>query len=623
MLIYPQGVRRAFPIDKRARKTCFAYKILALCAIAMYSPTLMRADTGIVVYGSKGMDQRRTDSGHIALIVTDLCASGVDQVRECRDGERPGIVITAYANLASDYSKSVFVLPMLDHFAGTDNVESIPVLSSGASLRAAQIEYWRNHLRPYFPPMTQQRYTEIRDEMERFDAGRELRRFLTMEFIGTMLGSHKHQDATEPIALIDPLTKELIPDGRWREAVGAEQMRSAVVITAPASLEQELHLIRFLKEPQAKTFNVMSENCSDFVQGALMAVYGDSGLHFRPRSVDFADAWITSPLFVATGFVSFAKKKPEPLRVVFLPIIAGTRRSHFSVHSISRGALVPEPSQGKMAFTLKTYINVLNPLLGITSFTVDQMSRLVNLPRTIHDCSDGDLLSVGMGSKTCSGKDFDQRDRVRVFGTPSCWKKKQDEFQKLASRAVEIGLLNRDEEKRMLKRGQPFLLARLYEHPVADKNQNQSLIEGMRACFLPGCTNVESLLKNPLSSNLSADDIIPGRSQVRLLSESSEQTSRETAFKLMATVINYDLSSEPTDRRTVQSFDQDWQLFLHTTERSHLTVQGSETGGETLETCSCNSFDAGAERKDALQEARGFSQRVMRAERELVTSPVR
>jgi len=608
----------------QSQRRRFALKLIAaLCVVAICGPTLVRGDTGIVVYGSKGMDQRRTDSGHIALIVTDLCASGVDQVRECRGGERPGVVITSYANLASDYRKSVFVMPMLDHFAGTDNAEAIPVLSSGASLRAAQIDYWRRHLRPYFPPMTQERYTAIREDMERFDAGRTVRRFLTMEFIGTMLGSHKHQDATEPIALIDPLTKELIPDGRWREAVGAEQMRSAVVITARASIEQELRLVPFLKAPQAKEFNVMSENCSDFVEGALLAVYGESGLRFRRRSVDFADAWITSPITVATGFVSYTKKKPEPVRVVFLPIFAGTRRSHYSVHSISRGALVPEPSQGKMAFSLKMYLNFLNPPLGATAYAVDQLSRLVNLPRLIHDCSDGDLLSLGKGSKTCTGKDFDQRDRVRVFGTPSCWKKKQDEFQKLASRAVEIGLLNRDEEKRMLKQGQPFLLARLYEHPVDDKDKNQPLVAGMRACFVPGCPDVGSLLKNPLPSGLGSDEAIPGRSQVRLLSESDEPASRETAFKLMASVINFDLSSDPTDRRTVQSFDQDWQLFLHTTAQTHLKLHGSEASGETLEACSCNSFDTGTERKDALQEAREFPQRVVRAERELVTGPVR
>ncbi len=265
----------------------------------------------------------------------------------------PGVIITAYSNLASDYGKAVFVVPLLDHFAATKDPALIPVLSSGASLRAAQIEYWRQCLRPYFPPMSQKRYTEIRDEMERFDAGRSMRRFLSMDFLVSMFGSHKTQDVTEPIALIDPASKELIPDSRWREAVGTEQMRSALIITAPSSVQEELRLIHYLQGPGSKSFNILSENCSDFIEGALLAVYGDAGLRFRPRSLNIADAWITSPIFVATGFVSYAKKNAIPLQVAFLPITAGTRRSHFSVHSLSRGALVPDPNQGKIALALR------------------------------------------------------------------------------------------------------------------------------------------------------------------------------------------------------------------------------------------------------------------------------
>ena len=153
-MIISQNVRCPLSPDKAARRPASrCITILALCVLALSGSTLARADTGIVVYGSKGMDQRRTNSGHISLIVTDLCASGIDQVRECRVGETPGVIITAYSNLASDYGKAVFVVPMLDHFTATKDPALIPVLSSGASLRAAQIEYWRQCLRPYFPPL--------------------------------------------------------------------------------------------------------------------------------------------------------------------------------------------------------------------------------------------------------------------------------------------------------------------------------------------------------------------------------------------------------------------------------------------------------------------------------------
>lgn len=597
------------------------FYFVSRCLLFLYIVVSASADTGVVVYGSKGMDQRRTASGHISLVVTDLCASGIDQVRQCNAGEAPGVIVTAYSNLASDYGKAVFVVPLLDHFVATKNPDLIPVLSSGASLRSAQIDYWRKYLRPYFPPMTQERYLELRAEMERFDAGRTMRRFISMEFLGALFGGHKVQDPTEPLALIDPVTRELVPNGRWREAIGTEQMRSALLLTAPASVDQEMRLVDYLNGPESRNFNVMSENCSDFIEGALLAVYGEEGLRFRPRSLAIADAWITSPISVATGFVSYAKNNSIPLRVVFLPITAGTRRSHFAVNSISRGALIPDPSQGMIAFGVKTSVNVLNPLLGLTTFAVDQLSRFVNLPRLIHDCSSGDVLDLGTNSAPCAVGSFDKRDRVRVFGTPSCWKQKADAFRELASQALEIGLFDVDETKLLLKRGQPFLFARLYEHPVTNKSLDQPLLSGMQPCLQHGCPD-EASLEKPSPAVHQADFSVPGRPQIRVMADSSEPALRETAFKLMASVINFDLSSEPTERRTVQAFDNDWSLFMHVADRNHLSVT-RWAADPSLEACSCNNFDSGVEHQDALQQARNFPQRVMRAERDLVTGPVR
>lgn len=172
---------------------------LTLCLVALCSGPMASAEVGVIIYGSKGMDQRRTGSGHISLIVTDLCADGIDQVRECRAEESPGAVITTYASLATDYGKSVFVVPVLDHFTATNDTALVPVVSSGATLRAAQIEYWRRHLRTYFPPLTQERDDAIRLETDRFDAGRTIRRIISLEFIGTLLASHRKQDSTEPL----------------------------------------------------------------------------------------------------------------------------------------------------------------------------------------------------------------------------------------------------------------------------------------------------------------------------------------------------------------------------------------------------------------------------------------
>jgi len=63
-------------------------------------------------------------------------------------------------------------------------------------------------------------------------------------------------------------------------------------------------------------------------------------------------------------------------------------------------------------------------------------------------------------------------------------------------------------------------------------------------------------------------------------------------------------------------------LLLHVAEKNNISVQSTATG-ETLETCSCQSFDQGDESKDALQASRSFPQKLMRAERQLVTGPTR
>jgi hypothetical protein len=195
---------------------------------------------------------------------------------------------------------------------------------------------------------------------------------------------------------------------------------------------------------------------------------------------------------------------------------------------------------------MKTYFNFLNPLLGLTGFTVDQFSRLANLPHLVHDCGSGDLMRMATNSQACSGK-VEVRDRARVFGTSSCWKGKQEVFQKLASQAVEHGLIRKQEEALTLRRDRPFLLPRLYERSAV-ASQDQPVAAAIN-CFLPGCAGVSSRpgVSVPAAQPALDGTPVPGRPQVRLMAESADQTPRETAFKLMASVINYDLSSEPTN----------------------------------------------------------------------------
>lgn len=602
------------------RRAC--RQLVFLSSILCCFSAFLHSDTGIVIYGSKGFDSRRTSSGHVALVVTDLCAQGIDQVRECVPGEAPGVVITRYANLASGYEKTVFVVPLRDHFAATSNLDSLPVLSSGATLKGMQIEYWREHLKAYLPPLSPATYKALRKEQKKFRAGRTIRQLLTLEFLGNLLAVRKPHGSTEPIALLDPLTQELIPDGRWREAIGAGHTRDYVIITVPADRRMEMQLVPFIAKSQLEHFNVLSNNCSDFVNKGLVAVFGD---HMYPRSrwLDEADAWITSPLLVATNFVNYTKSANLPISVTSTPAMAGTRRPATSITSISRGALVPSPNQGKIAFGLRIYINVLNPVLGATSYTVTALSRFTDINKLVHERSAAYEPSSRNEHLSALDRPLNpQRDRVAHFGTTSCWKEKQAEYAALISQAEHTGALTKTERSLALSQGRPFLLPRLYEKLGAAHHGEGTFMTGVRSCLAHECGSGQTLGFMPEPINKGQDAIVPSRSLIELMSQSVEPADRAIAFRLMLSVINSDLASEPAKRRNSRTFDEDWQFFLTVSTRDGLDVSGNGAASESLAACSKRDFDGGR-RTDAVQDDQQVLRRIKRWSRRLIFSPVR
>ncbi|HVJ04745.1 MAG TPA: hypothetical protein VM578_03650 [Candidatus Saccharimonadales bacterium] len=560
------------------------------------------------------------------MVVTDLCAQDIDQVRECVPGEAPGVVITRYANLASGYEKTVFVVPLLDHFAATSNPESLPVLSSGATLKGMQIEYWREHLKAYFPPFSPARYEALRNEQKKFRAGRTVRQLLTLEFLGNLLAVGKPHGSTEPIALLDPLTQELIPNGRWREAIGAGQTRDYVIITVPADRRSEMRLVPFIAKSQLEHFNVVSNNCSDFVNKGLVAVFGDQ-MHPRSRWLDEANAWITSPLLVATNFVNYSKSANLPISVKSTPIMAGTRWPATGITSISRGALVPSPNQGKIAFGLRIYINVLNPVLGATAYAVTALSRFTDIDKLVrersaaHEPSSRDEHLSALPGKM-DGPLNPQRERVVHFGTTSCWKEKQAEYAALISQAEHSGALTKTERSLALSQGRPFLLPRLYEKLGAAHPGEGAFMAGVRSCLAHECGSGQNLGFMPEPIDTGQDAVVPSRSMIESMSQSAEPSDRAVAFRLMLSVINGDLASEPAKRRNSGTFDEDWQLFLTVSARDGLDLSGSDAASESLAVCSIRQFDGGR-RTDAVQDDQRVLRRIKRWSRQVIFSPAR
>jgi hypothetical protein len=582
-----------------------------------------RADVGIVVYESKGVDSRRTNSGHIALISSNLCAQGIDQVRPCNGGEESGVVVTRYLNLAYGYDRSVFVAPVRAHFNAINDPDLIPTLTTDQTLEAMQIAYWRQHLRPYLPPLSQERYEEL---LHRFDLGRTLRGLLSLEAVLGALESHKTY-STQAIALFDPISKELIPNGKWREAIGAAHVRSSMLITAPAGQKQEMKLIAFIAAANKQPFRALADNCSDFVERGLLAVFADSGLHFRPRIATVADAWVTNPLAVVTDFLAYINREGTQTKVVRVPMIAGTRRPTAHIRSLTRGALVPDPSQGKVMFGIKLAFNTVNPLLGVTAYTIDRLSGFADLEQLAHERGGGELSRIAYEIRTkanTSDKDLAKwhREQTRVFGTTSCWKGKENALRALAAAAADGGLISPVERALLLKRDRPFLLPRHYAKSSEKKQQRSAAMGICNRKWLPGGPGSDlcfrgsgSELKNFQKSRVAFG---VGRPEIRRMTNAPDRELRVTAFQIMLSVINYDLSSEPASRRTSEEFDQDWTLFLNAAQRNGVRVPVGSVAPETVVDCSCREFDSGTTSRDVFGKTLGFSHKLTHEGREIV-----
>lgn len=640
------------PRARRQAKRRIAYGFIA-AALLVAAPRLF-ADVGIIVYQSKGSEARRTSAGHVAIIATDLCANGISALRECRPGEAPGAVIHHYPDIATGYGKSTIVVPLLDHLVATRDPRKIPVVTSGGTLEAMQVAYWRQYLRQYLPPLTPQQYKAIRAQDKKFDAARMFRRIISLEFIGTLLGADSKHYPTEPFAIPDPVTGELIPDGRWREVIGVSHQRGLVIIVARARPDQERRLIDYIREPKQKPFNSLTSNCSDFVKGGLLAVFSDTGLRFRPRYMEFANAWISAPISVATDFVHYIVHNRQPAQVAFIPMLAGSRRPTLGVTSLARGALIPNPEQGKIAFGVKIFVNVLNPLLITSAFSADAASRFINLQKLVHERSGGNLsllaneLAADPKDKTVLRAKI-RREQIRVYGTPACWKQKQDRFRAITNVAQNRGLLRLSDAASLLKSGRPFLLARHYEDgalalnqggnlmaviqpgpqgsgiQVASLSQSRNPLLAAQSCLSAVCPRDLQMSFLPSSTAGERDgtwhpETIPGRDDIRSMAESGMSHLQSSAFRLMTTLMNYDLTSDPIDRTTAQRFDQDWQLFLETAERS-----GVDDGPEqaSVEACSSLEFEDGTARTDAFEKSIHPPAYVLRQLRTVVYSPMR
>lgn len=94
---------------------------------------------------------------------------------------------------------------------------------------------------------------------------------------------------------------------------------------------------------------------------------------------------------------------------------------------------------------------------------------------------------------------------------------------------------------------------------------------------------------------------VPDRAQLRGMAGSGNFDLKATAFRLMTTVINYDLSSVGMARRLASSFDPDWHLFLEVAQVNALDFPQTSPSYEGVEACSSHEFQPGSATTDLFK----------------------
>jgi hypothetical protein len=524
-------------------------------ALGCALPGILSAAVGVAVYESKGLDARRTQTGHSGLVATQVCAEGIQSVRRCRPGETPGVVISRYTQLAWGQPLEVIVVPMRPHFLGVDDPADLPLLSTGAVLKQVQIAYWRDHLRSLIPPLTQEQYEKLHREHRRMTPGKLVKNVAQFEFLIKALAPANNAEPTEPVALRDTVTGLLVPNGRWRGVVGVRHERDSVLFLTETTVDQELRLAAFLTEEADQKFNALKSNCSDFVNRGLAVALREMEYERGTRPVAVADAFVTSPLTVANDFVRFLKKRDIPYQVVFLPMLPGSRQPSAAVRRISSGVLLPTPEQGLLAFGIKVGLFQMNPLIPLIGGVVNGFSPAINPDREV-------TRNPRTLSQFASWDTSGSTSAAHAFGTRACWEEKRGSFRQMVDWLQEQAVLPPGTTEHILRNARPFAYARLLER------------EGRVSAGMTRASVASIIESEPVFS----DQI------------------RTDAVQALVAAVNFDLTSFPLDRRAAGEFDADWDLLVRAMRRFEYPAAGQMEQG--VSACSATEADA------ALREGR-------------------
>lgn len=560
-----------------------------------------RADVGVILYESRGTDARGIQSGHVALIATRLCPDGLAKVRRCKFGETPGVVISKYAGAIWGSEQSVLIVPIMEHFFATKDWEDRPLLSSEAVLIDMQKEYWRKYLQKDIPPMSQAQYEEYKEELKEFNLGRILKKAARFEYLAELLVKSPLREPTEPIAIREPQTGQLIPNGGWRQAVGAQHVRDSVIFVGETTDEEEERLIAFVNRSGREPFNIFTANCTNLAKRGLKEVFGRS-IGFRAVLRDLSNVGAAVPLSIATDFLKYLKKSQKAYQVAYLPMQPGTRTPSLTNKSVANGAIFPDASQGKIAFGAKLGLGLMNPSIWLIVKIVDKVSGYMNVDKEVVRASTELKAELATSENwvTATTDTAPDLQKVLNFGTQNCWKQKRHELIAAVGATEERRLGQEDSAfKSILKSGRPYQMPKDFE----------------KAGFFSSRLTRTALKRISLIA-FQQDVSIPNH-----VMTSDELKTLDFYINSIVAVINWDLTISDVDRRSTETFDQDWKTLLQL-----LKLRGAKDIPPPISVreCSQKEFDSTNGRvTDARTKSAKILPKIGRYFKAIVTGPIK
>jgi hypothetical protein len=229
-------------------------KVLKLAGWLLFTLCLSaHANAGVTVLLEEpySYDGAFAGTGHAAVYLTRVCAASPTVLRRCNSGET-GVVISRYNRIAGyDW----IAIPLLPYLYALAKPEEIPLYADPKLVAFLRDRYRRQYL----------------EELAPEKAGGE------------------------------------IPGGDWVQLIGSAYDRTTYGFQIETTSQQDDDLIRWLNtRPNAKSYQVVSRNCADFVREVVNFYY--------PKAVSrgiFSDLAVATPKQIAKSFVKYGERHPD------------------------------------------------------------------------------------------------------------------------------------------------------------------------------------------------------------------------------------------------------------------------------------------------------------------------